>query len=108
MIVTGGEKVYPLEVERLIKQMPGVRDCALVGVPDPEWGESVLAVVVADEPRPTPDALRQYVRSRLAGYKTPKHVEFVDALPVTAATNKVQKAVLRERFAANYAHCKVL
>lgn len=102
MIVSGGEKIYPLEVERLIKQYPGVRDCALVGLPDSEWGESVLAVVVAEGEPPDPDALRQHVRSQLAGYKTPKYVEFVEALPVTTATGKVQKAVLRERFAEKY------
>jgi fatty-acyl-CoA synthase len=99
MIVSGGEKIYPLEVERLIKQFPGVRECALVGIPDREWGESVLAVVVAEGPRPDPEEIKSYVRTRLAGYKTPKRVEFVDALPVTTATGKIQKAVLRERYA---------
>lgn len=99
MIVSAGEKIYPLEVERLIKTFPGVRDCALVGVPDREWGESVLAVIVPEGDAPDADELKRYVRSRLAGYKTPKYVEFVDALPVTTATGKVQKAVLRERFA---------
>ena len=48
MIVTGGEKVYPVEVERLLRALPGVADVALVGVPDPEWGEFVLACVVRD------------------------------------------------------------
>lgn len=104
MIVSGGEKIYPLEVERLIKQHPAVSDCALVGVPDREWGESVLAIVV---PRPgqtvTPDEISHFVRSQLAGYKTPRYVELVDALPLTTATGKVQKAVLRERFREKYA-----
>jgi acyl-CoA synthetase (AMP-forming)/AMP-acid ligase II len=75
---------------------------ALVGVPDPEWGESVLACVV---PTPdaagaalTADALRDFVRPRLAGYKCPRYVELIDALPTTSATSKVQKSVLRERF----------
>jgi acyl-CoA synthetase (AMP-forming)/AMP-acid ligase II len=103
MIVSGGEKIYPLEVERLVKQHPSVADCALVGVPDREWGESVLAVVV---PRPRAkveaDELRAFVRGRLAGYKTPRYVEVVEALPVTTATSKVQKAALRERFAEKY------
>ena len=99
MIVSGGEKIYPLEVERMIKTFPGVRDCALVGVPDREWGESVLAVVVPEGAPPDTEELKRYIRTRLAGYKTPKYVEFVDALPVTTATGKVQKAVLRERYA---------
>jgi fatty-acyl-CoA synthase len=102
VIITGGEKVYPVEVERLIRTLPGVAEVALVGVPDPEWGESVLACVV-----PTPDAagaavsadaVRDFVRPRLAGYKCPRYVEFVAALPTTSATSKVQKSVLRERF----------
>jgi acyl-CoA synthetase (AMP-forming)/AMP-acid ligase II len=103
MIVSGGEKIYPLEVERLLRQHPAIADCALVGVPDREWGESVLAVVV---PRPgasvVPAELSDFVRSQLAGYKTPRYFEVVDALPVTTATGKVRKAVLRERFAEKY------
>jgi acyl-CoA synthetase (AMP-forming)/AMP-acid ligase II len=106
VIITGGEKVYPLEVERLIKQYPGVADAALVGVPDPHWGESVLACVV---PEASPagaqldvEAIQQFVRRQLAGYKCPRYVELVEALPVTSATGKVQKAVLRERFRERY------
>jgi acyl-CoA synthetase (AMP-forming)/AMP-acid ligase II len=106
VIVTGGEKVYPIDVEKLIKQIPGVADAALVGVPDPEWGESVLACVVRDGTaageQVTGDSVRQFVRPRLAGYKCPRFVEFVDALPVTAATSKIQKAALRERFRDKY------
>jgi acyl-CoA synthetase (AMP-forming)/AMP-acid ligase II len=104
VIISGGEKIYPLEVERLLREHPAIRDAALVGVPDREWGESVLAVVVA-EPGATVDAdeLRRYVRARLAGYKTPRYVEVIDALPVTTATGKVQKAALRERFRDRYA-----
>ena len=103
VIISGGEKIYSLEVERLLRRHPGIQDAALVGVPDPEWGQAVLAVVV---PRPnsnlTADEVIDFVRSRLAGYKRPRYVEFVDALPVTTATNKVQKSVLRERFGPKY------
>jgi acyl-CoA synthetase (AMP-forming)/AMP-acid ligase II len=102
MIVTGGEKVYPIEVERLIRALPGVADVALVGVPDPVWGEAVLACLVrAEGPAGaalTAAAVQAHVRPRLAGYKCPRYVEFVDRLPATSATNKVQKAQLRERF----------
>jgi fatty-acyl-CoA synthase len=102
MIVTGGEKVYPVEVERLLRSLPGVADCALVGVPDAEWGEAVLACVVRAPDRAgaalTAATIQDFVRQRLAGYKRPRYVEFVAALPTTSATNKVQKAVLRERF----------
>jgi long-chain acyl-CoA synthetase len=103
MIVSGGEKIYPLEVERLLRQHPAIADCALVGVPDREWGESVLAVVV---PRAgasiSPEEVSRFVRGRLAGYKTPRYVEVVEALPVTTATGKVQKGVLREQFGEKY------
>jgi fatty-acyl-CoA synthase len=89
-------------VERLLRALPGVADVALVGVPDPVWGESVLACVVREAGATgaalTAAAVQAYVRPRLAGYKCPRFVEFVDHLPVTSATNKVQKARLRERF----------
>jgi fatty-acyl-CoA synthase len=104
VIVSGGEKIYPVEVEKVLRQHPKIKDAALVGVPDAEWGQAVLAVVV-----PQPDAaidereVIDYVRARLAGYKRPRYVEFVDALPVTTATNKVQKSVLRDRFGPKYA-----
>jgi fatty-acyl-CoA synthase len=103
MIISGGENIYPLEIERLLKEDPRIREVAVVGVPDREWGESVLAVVV-----PAPGAqlkeeeIVDYVRQRVAGYKKPRYVELVDALPVTTATGKVQKAVLRERYAEKY------
>lgn len=99
LIITGGENVYPLEVERLIKENPKVRDVAVVGIPDSEWGESVLAVVVPVEGASlTRTELTRFVGERAAGYKRPRFVEFVDELPVTTATGKVQKAVLKERY----------
>jgi fatty-acyl-CoA synthase len=100
MIISGGENIYPAEIERVLKEHPGVRDVAVVGVPDREWGESVLAVVVPEEGRqPTPEEVVGWVRERLAGFKKPRFVEFVDALPVTTATGKVQKGELRRRYA---------
>jgi fatty-acyl-CoA synthase len=80
-INTAGEKVYPEEVEEALKTHPGVEDALVVGLPDEKWGQAVTAVVeraagaAADE-----DALRAHVRERLAGYKTPKRVVFVDAI----------------------------
>jgi fatty-acyl-CoA synthase len=100
MIISGGENIYPAEIERVLREHPGVRDVAVVGLPDPEWGESVLAVVVPEPARPpTADDVIGYVRERLAGFKKPRFVEFVDALPVTTATGKIQKAELRRRYA---------
>jgi fatty-acyl-CoA synthase len=104
MIVSGGEKIYPIEVEKLLRQHPKIKEAALVGVPDLEWGQAVLAVVVPEVGTDlTSGEVIDYVRAHLAGYKRPRYVEFVDALPATTATNKVQKSVLRERFGAKYA-----
>jgi fatty-acyl-CoA synthase len=104
MIVSGGEKIYPVEVEKLLRQHPAIQDAALVGVPNREWGQAVLAVVVRRSGATlTADEVIAFVGSRLAGFKRPRFVEFVDALPVTAATNKVQKGVLRDRFGPRYA-----
>ena len=103
MIISGGENIYPLEIERLLKENPKIRDAAVVGIPDREWGESVLAAVVASDGADlTPDEVADYVRARLAGFKKPKWVEIIPELPVTAATGKVRKAALRERFRAKY------
>ena len=103
IIISGGENIYPLEIERLLKENPKIRDAAVVGIPDPEWGESVLAAVVPSEGAEiTPDEIIDFVRTRAAGYKKPKYVEIVDKLPVTTATGKVQKAVLRERYGKKY------
>jgi acyl-CoA synthetase (AMP-forming)/AMP-acid ligase II len=101
MIKTGGENVFPVEVETVIAAHPGVKATSVFGIPDPVWGESVVAAVVADpDRRPTAEDIVEHVRSRLAGYKKPRHVFFVDELPRTAATGRVQKPVLRERFLA--------
>ncbi len=103
MIISGGENIYPVEVERVLKELPGVRDAAVVGVPDREGGESVLAAIVPDEGVTlSPQDVIDFVRTRLAGFKKPRYVEFVDALPATTATGKVQKSVLREQFRKKY------
>ncbi|WP_032405595.1 acyl-CoA synthetase [Rhodococcoides fascians] len=96
MIISGGENVYPAEVESAMLELPEVREVAVIGVPDEQWGEVGLAVVV-----PTPgvpidsDAVRGALRNRLAGFKIPKRIEFVDVLPKTA-TGKIRKPDLRQ------------
>ncbi|MBJ7337540.1 long-chain-fatty-acid--CoA ligase [Mycolicibacterium sp.] len=96
MIVTGGSNVYSTEVEQAVLRLDGVSTCAVVGLPDDKWGERVVAVVV-----PKPDAdlsearIIAHCRGLIAGYKVPKQVEFVTALPLTAS-NKVLKRALRE------------
>jgi acyl-CoA synthetase (AMP-forming)/AMP-acid ligase II len=99
VIVSGGEKIYPAEVEPHLRGFPGVREVALVGVPDREWGESVLAAIVPEDGASiNADTFRRWARGRVAGYKVPKHIVLVDDLPRTTGTGKVQKALLRERF----------
>ena len=82
MIVSGGENVYPAEVESAIMGCPGVADVAVIGVPDDKWGEGVKALVVpAAGAAPDPAAIIAWARERIAAYKVPKSIEFIDALP---------------------------
>lgn len=100
MIITGGENVYSSEVENAIFEHPGVADAAVIGIPDPTWGERVTAVVVPREPAAlTADDIVAQCRSRLASYKQPREVFFADALPKTVS-GKVRKNELREQYAA--------
>ena len=95
MIVSGGENVYPVEVEEALAQHPDVAEVAVIGVPDERWGETVKALVVPRPgARPTAEELIAFARERLAGYKLPRSVDFVDELPRTP-TGKVLKRELR-------------
>jgi long-chain acyl-CoA synthetase len=97
MVVTGGENVYPVEVEEALSQHPAVREVAVIGVPDERWGETVKAIVVlAAGAELEPGDLVAFARERLAGYKLPRAVEFVDELPRTPS-GKVLKRELRAR-----------
>jgi acyl-CoA synthetase (AMP-forming)/AMP-acid ligase II len=101
MIISGGENVYPSEVESLLGSHPQVRDVAVIGVPHEKWGESVHAVIVLREGSPvTGDAILDWCKDRIAGYKRPRSVSFVtdDEMPRTA-TGKIQHRLLRERYA---------
>jgi malonyl-CoA/methylmalonyl-CoA synthetase len=95
LIISGGYNVYPKEVELVLDEQPGVRESAVIGVPHPDFGEGVVAVV---EGQGDEAALVSALRSRLAGYKTPKRVVFVDSLPRNAM-GKIQKALLRQTYA---------
>jgi long-chain acyl-CoA synthetase len=96
MIVSGGENVYPVEVEEVLSQHPDVAEVAVIGLPDEQWGEVVTALIV---PRagalPQSDELIHFARSQLAGYKLPRSVELVSELPRTP-TGKVLKRELRD------------
>ena len=99
MIVTGGENVYSGEVEAVIYAHPAVREAAVFGIPDPKWGELVMACVV---PKPgialTVDELLAYCRQSLATYKIPRRVEFLDTELPKSGSGKILKRMLRERF----------
>jgi len=100
MIITGGEKVYPSEVEQVLAAHPDVREVAVIGLPDQKWGEAVTAVVVAAPGRePSAESLLEHARRSLAGYKCPRRVRLIgdEEMPRTA-TGKILHRVLRERF----------
>ncbi len=97
MIVTGGENVYPAEVENVLMNHPGIGDVAVIGVPDPTWGEAVKALVVRVGNGPSESDVIAFAREQLAGYKVPKSVEFIDALPRNPS-GKVLKHLLREPY----------
>ena len=99
MFISGGENVYPAEIEQVLYRHPAVHQCAVIGVPDPKWGEVGLAcVVLTPGATASADELIALLRQHLAGYKVPKSVAFLDALPISAA-GKILKRELREQFA---------
>lgn len=95
LIITGGENVWPAPVEAVLRRHPGVRDVAVAGRPDPEWGQRVVAFVVPhpDGPLPTLDGLRGLVSAELAPYAAPRQLELVASLPTTSI-GKVRRAEL--------------
>ena len=99
MIVTGGANVFPAEVESALIEHRDIADVVVLGLADPRWGRRVHAVVQPADPAaaPTQEAVIRYARSRLAGYKVPKTVEFVAEIPRTAATKVNRSAMVRER-----------
>lgn len=98
VIITGGENVYSVEVENVLYSHPSLLEAAVIGIPDPKWGEAVKAVVV---PKPghsvTEEELIQYCKERIARYKAPKSVDFVGELPKTGS-GKIYKKALRDRY----------
>lgn len=99
MIISGGENIYPAEVEDVISQHPGVRDVAVIGTDDERFGEAVTAIVVPADESLTEDDIIDYCRDseQLANYKRPRIVKFVDDMPKTE-TRKIDKVSLRDRF----------
>jgi O-succinylbenzoic acid--CoA ligase len=102
VINTGGHKVVPGEVAAALQTHPGVRDAAVVGLPDDEWGELVVAVVVPEDPGdpPAPELLRLHVRQRLPRYAAPGRVVMAEAVPMLASGKHDLAQLRRELLAA--------
>jgi len=99
MIISGGQNIYPAEIDRVLHMHPDISEAAVIGVPDKEWGESVLAVVVRNKGASiTEEDVISFVKQNLASYNKPRYVRFADSLPRTAATGKLQKAQLRKSY----------
>jgi fatty-acyl-CoA synthase/long-chain acyl-CoA synthetase len=101
MIISGGENIYCAEVEDVLAGHPKIAEVALIGVPDPRWGEAPLAVITPVDPTEPPTAaeVERYCRERLAGYKCPRRLACVAALPRNAS-GKVLKTELRQAYSA--------
>jgi acyl-CoA synthetase (AMP-forming)/AMP-acid ligase II len=97
MIISGGENVYPAEIEGVLMSHPQVVEAAVIGLPSEKWGESPLAIVVRRDESLTVKDLMEHCRGKLAGYKRPQVVEFVDQIPRNPS-GKILKRVLREQF----------
>lgn len=98
MIISGGENVYSVEVENAIQKHPAVAACAVIGIPSDQWGEEVIAIIVPVESQePSSQDIIDFCKAQIAGYKCPRQVIFVDALPMSGA-GKILKNKLREPF----------
>lgn len=96
MIITGGENVYSTEVEHVLYDHASVFECAVIGVPDPKWGETIKAFIVKHpDVQASEEELIQFVRNRLAHYKAPRSIEFMEELPKTGS-GKIHKKTLRD------------
>lgn len=97
MVISGGVNIYPAEIEHVLITMPGVRDCAVFGMPDAEYGESLMAVVATSDPQVDAAAVQAFVRENMAGYKVPKRVDLVEVMP-RDDNGKVAKRRLRDSY----------
>ena len=99
MYRSGGENVYPAEVEKVMTGHPKISNVAIIGVPDPKWGETGLALIIL---RPgekiTEEEVREFLEGKVSKFKYPSHIKFVESLPLTS-TMKVKKALLKEMYA---------
>jgi len=94
MIISGGENIYPAEIESAIFSCEGVAEVTVIGVPDPKWGEVGCAIIVASDPQLTEKKIKEHCLERLAKYKIPKFFKFVKEIPKTGA-GKIDKKVVK-------------
>jgi fatty-acyl-CoA synthase len=100
MFISGGENVYPVEIENVLYRHPAVHMCAVVGIPDEKWGEAGKACVVLKPGHSaTEEELIRHMQEHLARYKVPKSVTFMEALPISSM-GKILKRELREQFSS--------
>ena len=102
MILTGGENVYSTEVENILYTNPAILECAVIGIPDAKWGEAVKGIVVLKPgQKATEDEIIRFCKDRIAHYKAPKSIDFIDALPRTGS-GKIHKKGLRDKYWEGY------
>ncbi len=98
MVISGGENIYPAELENVLAACPDVQEAAVIGIPSVKWGETPLALVVAATgASPTNETLKQWCKDHLAGYKVPQLYKIVDHLPRNPS-GKLLKPKLREQY----------
>lgn len=98
LIVSGGENVYPSEVEAVLREHPAIKHVAVVGIDNAEWGQKVAAAIVLKESQSlTKDEVEKYCREHLAGYKTPRLIRFIDKLPMTGS-GKIRRSAVKKLF----------
>ena len=97
MIIRGGENIYPKEIEDFLYTHPKVKDVQVIGVPDKQYGEEIMACIIVKEGEEmTAEEVQEYCRSRMAKHKTPRYVDFVTEFPMNAA-GKIMKYKMREQ-----------
>ncbi|MDP4095166.1 MAG: AMP-binding protein, partial [Bacillota bacterium] len=97
MIIRGGENIYPKEIEDFIYTHPKVKDVQVIGIPDKQYGEEIMAcVILKDGEKITEDELKDYIRTHMAKHKTPRYIDFVNEFPMNAA-GKIMKYKMREQ-----------
>jgi len=102
MIITGGENVYSTEVENVLYSHPAILECAVIGVPDDKWGEAVKGIVVLKPgEKATEEEIIRFCKDRIAHYKGPKSIDFMDSLPRTGS-GKIHKKELRVKYWEGY------